>query len=280
MDISIFHKLVYQYSNEVALDPHKLYLFPKLNESLALKNYKLDICPKPSHIYDNIDLEGNIQTVAFFKEKTANLTITAQIEVETLPFNPFDFVFFPFAASQLPFEYEPDEATMLKPFLVKNNVTTLIDQTAREIAAHSGWSTSQFLMNLCTFINKNFSYNIREEGMPNEPEYTLLNKSGSCRDYAVFFISCCKALGLASRFVSGYHFSETLHENHLHAWVEVYLPGGGWRAFDPTQNNAVSNLHIPIASSVFPEKIGPVSGTYRGKSHSTLKTEVIVKAIA
>lgn len=279
MKFAITHKLDYQYSSEVSLDPHIIYLFPKLNESLALKAYSLKITPLPSHIYQNIDLEGNIQSVAFFKHKTKRLQVEANIEVETLPFNPFDFVFFPFDGSQLPFQYTENDLKIIGAYLTKENVTTLIDQVARNLAAEVGWSTAKFLMKLCDFINKSFKYSVREEGMPQSPEYTYLQKIGSCRDYAVFFIACCQALGIAARFVSGYYYSKTLEKNYLHAWAEVYLPGGGWRAFDPTQNNAVSNLHIPMASSLFPEKIGPVTGTYRGKCTSFLDTEVIVKNI-
>lgn len=279
MNISISHNLTYQYSNKVSLDPHGLYLFPKINESLSLLNFNLEISPEPSQIYHNTDLEGNIQTIAFFNKTTDFLSFNAKIEVKTQAFNPFDFVFFPFNASSLPFIYTADEQMVLAPYLQKNGITTLIDQTARSIAAESGWQTSKYLMNLCGFINKNFNYLVREEGQPFEPEYTLLQKSGSCRDFSVLFIAFCRTIGLAARFVSGYYYSKTLVHNYLHAWVEVYLPGGGWRGFDPTQNTAVSNHHIPIAASVFPEKIGPVTGSFRGKSSSLLETEVIVREI-
>ncbi len=279
MNISISHSLTYQYSNKVSLDPHGIYLFPKINESLSLQKFQLEIVPEPSQIYQNIDLEGNIQTIAFFNKNTDFLSFKANIEVVTVPFNPFDFVFFPFNASKLPFEYTPEEKSILAPYLQKIGITTLIDQIARKIAAESGWQTSKFLMNLCGFINKNFDYLIREEGQPFLAEHTLIQKSGSCRDFSVLFIALCRTIGLAARFVSGYYYSKTLQQNYLHAWVEVYLPGGGWRGFDPTQNTAVSNLHIPIAASLFPEKIGPVTGSFRGKSDSVLKTEVIVKKI-
>jgi transglutaminase-like putative cysteine protease len=279
MNIAINHSLDYQYSSEISLDPHIIYLFPKLNESLALKRYDLKIEPLPSHIYQNIDLEGNIQSIAFFKNKTKRLTVRANFEVETLPFNPFDFVFFPFECSSLPFSYSDTDLRIISGYLSKTDVTTLVDQAARSLASEVAWSTAKFLMRLCDFINKSFSYSVREEGPPQSPETTLLKRNGSCRDYSVFFIACCQAMGLAARFVSGYYYSKTLEKNYLHAWAEVYLPGGGWRAFDPTQNNAVSNLHIPLASSLFPEKIGPVTGTFRGKSSSILETTVIVKNI-
>ena len=156
MNISINHHLRYEYSNEVSLDPHTIYLFPKLNESLSLKKFKLDIFPEPSQMYQNIDLEGNIQTIAFFNKKTNHLSFNALIEVEIIAFNPFDFVFFPFEARQLPFNYSENEKLILAPYLEKKNITTLVDQTARSIAYESEWSTAKFLVNLCNYVNKNF----------------------------------------------------------------------------------------------------------------------------
>jgi transglutaminase-like putative cysteine protease len=277
MNLSIEHQLIYKYSHEVSLDPHRIYLYPKLSSNINLKHYAIEIVPKPTQISKNVDGEGNIQFVAFFNKKTTQLSIKATIEVHTEAFNPFDFVYFPFESSKLPFEYHKNELEILAPYIGKNEVTTLIDQTARNIAAEGDWGTNKFLLNLCKYINQNFQYLIREEGAPQDPEYTLIHKSGSCRDYSVFFIACCRALGLASRFVSGYYHTKSGQVNYLHAWVEVYLPGGGWRGFDPTQNNAVSNLHIPLASSCFPEAITPVKGTFRGKCISSLHTSVEVE---
>lgn len=276
MNILVKHSLNYSYSSDVSLDPHIIYLFPRLTENLTLKNYSLNISPEPSNIYQNIDLEGNIQTVAFFNKKTTSLLVDAKMELETSAFNPFDFVFFPFEANQLFFPYTANELSFLNPFLEKSDVTTLIENIARDIAIEVNWSTSNFLMRLCNYINSNFAYQIREEGVPQTPEYTFINRLGSCRDYSVFFISCCRSVGLASRFVSGYFNSQSLDQTYLHAWAEVYLPGGGWRGFDPTQNTAVSDMHIPVASSLFPEKIGPVTGAYRGDANSFLITDVIV----
>ncbi|MES2798244.1 MAG: transglutaminase N-terminal domain-containing protein, partial [Bacteroidota bacterium] len=177
MKITIKHNLTYEYSGEVSLDPHVIYLFPKVSECLILQNFKIEIYPKPSQIYQNVDLEGNIQTVAFFNQKTDRLVFDALINVQTLSFNTFDFVFFPFGASKLPFQYNEAELEILSPYLKKVGVTTLVDQVARKIAADSNWATTKFLMSLCNYIYQNFDYYIREEGLPQNPEYTLLQKA-------------------------------------------------------------------------------------------------------
>jgi transglutaminase-like putative cysteine protease len=89
----------------------------------------------------------------------------------------------------------------------------------------------------------------------------MAQKSGSCRDFAVLFMAACQAVGLAARFVSGYQEGDEAQEaRELHAWPEVYIPGGGWRGFDPTHGLAVCDRHVPLAAAAHPANAAPVSG--------------------
>src|SRR5436853_629755 len=76
--------------------------------------------------------------------------------------------------------------------------------------------------------------------------------------------------GIASRFVSGYQEGVSgLSERDLHAWAEVYLPGGGWRGYDPTLGLAVSDRHIAVAASRTSHGAAPITGTFRGTEATT-----------
>jgi len=75
-----------------------------------------------------------------------------------------------------------------------------------------------------------------EEGVQTGAE-TLAQASGSCRDLAALFIEAVRRLGFGARAVSGYLFdprSAGAAGDTTHAWAEVYLPGAGSIAFDPT----------------------------------------------
>jgi transglutaminase-like putative cysteine protease len=76
----------------------------------------------------------------------------------------------------------------------------------------------------------------------------------------------CRHLGLASRFVSGYLDISDTSWTHAttHAWAEVYLPGPGWKGFDPTSGQLTDNHHIPIAVARHPEAVPPVAGSFVG----------------
>jgi len=284
MIAKIKHLITYHYSAVVSLEPHVLYLNPRKSSLLTINSFALDINPKPVQISKNLDPEGNIQNILFFKEPTNFLQIEMNAVVETTEFNPFDFVYFPFDSKTLPINYTHSYQKTLSPYLGEEGVSTLVEQTARQIASQVKWNTSSFLSELNEFIFKQFAYEIREEGAPNSAEYTLVNRRGSCRDYAVLFSALCRALGLATRFVSGYYVGVAPVDvpnqtHHLHAWVEVYLPGGGWRGYDPTQHEVVAGNHIPLAASCLPEEITPVSGSYRGSATSELITEVSIERV-
>lgn len=279
MKLTVYHTLNYSYSAPVHLTPHYLYLTPRISPYQELISHQLTINPTPTPIIRNVDAETNIQHIAYINEPSDVFNLTSVIEVESKHFNPFDFVYFPFEAQHLPFAYIEREKILLTPYLNNEGITTLIHQTARELAANAGWETGRFLTNVSQYIQSNFSYITRPEGSAYPPEITLIQRSGSCRDFSVLMIAFCKAIGIAARFVSGYCYGAERHEHDLHAWVEVYLPGGGWRGFDPTEGHAIDERYLALAASAQPDHINPVTGSFKSDRgvRSSLETDIYIK---
>jgi transglutaminase/protease-like cytokinesis protein 3 len=76
----------------------------------------------------------------------------------------------------------------------------------------------------------------------------LQGRQGVCQDYAHIMIGILRQQGLPARYVAGYlSLSDERNDSQLHAWVEVYLPGLGWRGFDPTNNLQENEHFIKIA---------------------------------
>ncbi|WAS04080.1 hypothetical protein LQF76_08520 [Gloeomargaritales cyanobacterium VI4D9] len=83
-----------------------------------------------------------------------------------------------------------------------------------------------------------FTYQARETEGTQAPAETLRLRSGTCRDYAWLMIEALRRLGFACRFVRGYLYDPALDQGGAgmvgsgatHAWLQVYLPGAGWRA--------------------------------------------------
>ncbi|MBV9488781.1 MAG: transglutaminase family protein, partial [Verrucomicrobia bacterium] len=115
-------------------------------------------------------------------------------------------------------------------------------------------------------IHDEFPRIIREEGAPNSPEVTLKLRTGSCRDVAVLFVETCREAGIAARFVSGYQKGDPDREarRYMHAWAEVFLPGGGWRGYDPTHGLATADHHVAVAATRRPRDATPIQGAFQG----------------
>jgi transglutaminase-like putative cysteine protease len=66
--------------------------------------------------------------------------------------------------------------------------------------------------------------------------------SGQCEYFASSMVLMLRSQGIPARLVTGFLGGEynpfegyyIVRENNAHAWVEAYLPGKGWRIFDPT----------------------------------------------
>lgn len=270
MKLRVKHELRYDYSAAVSLEPHTLYLYPKIYPHQRLNQYVLHVDPKPSKLVSNIDIEGNTQQVIYFNNPTDSLVVRAETEVESDLYNAYDFFLFPFETQRIPFQYSEADRKLLEPYLERTAVTTLVEQYARQIAAEAKWQTVPFLSHLATTIRTNFVYEVRDEGPATSAELTLISRKGSCRDYSVLYIAACRSLGIAARFVSGYLYGDPMQEHELHAWVEVYLPGAGWRGFDPTEGSVVINHHVFLAASFFHDRLAPLAGSFRGQARSTM----------
>jgi len=128
-------------------------------------------------------------------------------------------------------------------------------------------------------VNRTFRYQARDAHGVQSPAVTLQKNSGSCRDFATLFIEACRCLGLAARFVSGYTLggAATGLGASTHAWAEVYLPGGGWKGFDPTLGLLTTTQHVPVAVSRHSEHAMPVTGSFVGPGSAFWGIEVDVR---
>jgi transglutaminase-like putative cysteine protease len=276
----ITHTTSYTFDRPVFLEPHTLRLRPRCDGSQRVIQFKLDVEPRPAGLSECLDVDGNAVTHAWFDGLTESLTLRSVLEVETLRPNPFDYILADPTAERLPMVYPDALRSRLMPYGSGEAVHDLVAQFARSITTEAGHETLPFLTTLTQRIQGLCQVTTREEGDPQPPEVTLAERRGACRDLTVLFMGACRALGIASRFVSGYQEGDPDQEERpLHAWAEVYLPGGGWRGYDPTCGLAVANRHVAVAAGLSPRDAAPVTGTTRGTGASSrLRAEIHLRA--
>ncbi len=107
---------------------------------------------------------------------------------------------------------------------------------------------------------------------------------GVCQDFTHLTIALLRSQGIPSRYVSGYLYAadpaSATHEDteeivvQTHAWVEAAIPGFGWWAIDPTNDNMVGERHVTIGRGRDYEDVMPLRGVYHGDAEAALSVEV------
>ena len=105
----------------------------------------------------------------------------------------------------------------------------------------------------------------------------IKDRRGVCQDFAHLMIGLCRSVKIPARYISGYLATETASATH--AWVEVFVPGLGWRALDPTHNRQVDETYVKIGHGRDYGDVPPVSGNYRGTLERTMEVEVKITAV-
>lgn len=266
MRYEVVHATAYNYSEPVFLNTHEIRLRPRVDGALRLHRHGLEIHPEPAGMAEGLDLEGNVFTQVWFKDTTDSFRIVNSFEAETLRSNPFNFLA-DACAAMLPLSYPEADRERVAPYLLSSRPQQQVAHLAQTAFDQAGGQTLPFLNAINTLVHRRCSQIVREVGTPLRPEATLDLGQGSCRDLAVLFMECCRIFGVAARFVSGYEAGHPDQDDrYLHAWVEVYLPGGGWRGYDPSQGLAVTDRHIPVAAAGQPIHATPITGSFQGNA--------------
>jgi len=280
--LDIVHTTTYRYRQAVALGPHKLMLRPRETRELRLLSHDLTIAPVATVTWAH-DVAGNAIATANFHAPTDRLLIESRASVGlTAPAWPV----FAIAASaiEFPFVYSADEWTDLGALTQPQ----YLDADGRLRRWVEGFvmgrptDTLSLLKDIGNGVFTQISYRSRESEGTQSPIETLDLGSGSCRDFAVLLAEAARTLGVGSRIVSGYLSDRdgdslgSAGSGSTHAWVELYVPGAGWIAFDPTNRSVGSRNLIPLAVARNIAGVAPVAGSFVGEPSDLSSMEVVV----
>jgi len=277
MILRIRHLTTYSYNHPVVLEPHCLRLTPRADSYSSLLERQLNITPEPCSVSLSVENDGSMSHWVRFKGETSSLTVESKMTISLIPDkNPFYFLIYPPSCLKLPMAYPSELLAELRPFLMEDNIPPPVQEFAFEVLTEAGEETMNFLVMLAQRIKRDFVYEFRQLGAPHQAEDTLSSRRGSCRDFAILYMAVARAMGLAARFVSGYYFEENPDLPDLHAWVEVYIPAGGWRGIDPSLGLACYGHHIALASGASAETVAPIRGFFLKGHAKTLAAMQLV----
>jgi len=279
--LQIYHETLYELTSVVQLGLHQLIIRPREGHDLRIESWRLEISPR-HRIKWHRDAHDNSVASVTFNEPTQLLKVASTVVIQHFDEAPLDFLVADYAV-QYPFSYTADDLAILAPYLEPTDAqaggplrTWLTGFWLPGIRIQ----TYVLLESLCRGIANGLNYRVREEPGVQSPSQTLSSGGGSCRDFAAMFMEAARALGLAARFVSGYLHGAEAGMGATHAWAEVYLPGAGWKGFDPTIGKLTGSDHIPVAVARRPEAVPPVAGTFTGPSGASARMLVTVNVLS
>lgn len=280
LNLKVRHRTTYTFSTEVFLEPHILLFRPGTAAQHHLLKFDLNIHPTPAGNTVLLDPFDNLAHHVWFNEMTQTLVVEARSVLEMRPYTPLDFLIYPFEAGRLGYAYPPHLHTVLRPYLEDLADDPRVAALAAEIEEKYGSRTIDYIVGSTEYIHQNFERILRVEGHAMAPGETIAKGEGSCRDLSRLHMAILRRVGLAARFVSGYlYLGPEADEHELHAWTEVFVPGGGWVGADPTIGLLSGNDHIRLATAYVPHLTLPIQGTFRGKATVQMETNLEMTAL-
>lgn len=273
------HTTIYSYGRPVRLGNHRLMLRPRDSHDLRLIQTNLNLSPAASIRWIH-DVFGNSIAIASFSDPTTELRIESTLRLETFAIKRPAFQISPEAVSY-PFIYSADDRIDLGRLLDRqySDPAERVGSWARGFVRSNPTDTLALLADLNSGIAKWITYQSRETEGTQTPNETLNRGFGSCRDFAVLLIEAARCLGFGARVVSGYLYNPSATATGAgttHAWADVYVPGSGWIAYDPTNGTIDGGDLIRVAVTRDISQAVPIAGSFVGASDSYLGMTVEV----
>jgi len=280
MHISLVHRTTFTYVGKVTDSFNEVRLKPVDDASQACRAFSLQIEPA-TQTREYKDFYGN--SVHYFDVSAPHpaLMVEAISEVETVPNALRPAV--PVVSHESADAQSENE--LRTEFLVDSHYVPLAVEIWKEAqdALKDGrtdiWSD---VKTICRHVFTQFAYKPKSTGVQTLATDALKLRHGVCQDFAHVALGMCRASGIPARYVSGYFIRlqrqpDDNEPEASHAWIEAFIPGFGWAAYDPTHDRVADDRYIKVASGRDYADIRPVSGTYRGGKTKSLAVDVRVR---
>jgi len=281
MLLRVRHSTTYRYRRPVTLAPHRLMLRPRDSHALRVVRTGLAISPAAT-VHWCLDVFGNSVAIATFTEPANTLRVESTLTVEQFPADPL-LLSIDWNVATYPFSYSAAERIDLGGLLVPHypDPEGKLAAWARSFVLGDRTGTMALLADLNSGISTQFRYQSRDQEGTQAPLETMARGWGACRDFAVLLVDAARWLGFGARLVSGYldtsyGLEGSRDRGATHAWAELFLPGAGWTAFDPTNAIVGEEGLIRVAVGREMSQIIPIAGSFVGATDDFLDMNVEV----
>lgn len=276
MKWEITHRTSYAYASPVRDSFNEARLQPFSDEWQTVDNFLLKVLPA-ARLRHHHDFYSNVVHHFEIVEPHSTLLVESNLRVTTKPRPLLALDATPFPLVRIG---EAAREPRVFEFLQESRFVELSPEVWRlALDATDGvadaWQAAQALMKC---VHSTLKYESNSTSVHTHARDVLRDKRGVCQDFAHVMIGLCRVMKIPALYVSGYLATEVASATH--AWVEVLIPGIGWRGLDPTHDCQVNETYIKIAVGRDYADVPPVTGQYKGTLDRQLTVEVKVSAVA
>ena len=273
MKFEITHRTSYTYASPVRDSFNEVRLQPFNNHVQTVDHFLLKVLPA-ARLRHHHDFYSNVVHHFEIAEPHTTLSVESQLRVSTK--NPT-----PLALDATPWPLARIGEALREPrvfdFLQDSHYVENSPEVWRQaLDATAGvadtWQAAQALMRT---VHAELRYEPNSTTVHTHASDVLRDKRGVCQDFAHVMIAQCRALKIPALYVSGYLATEIASATH--AWMEILVPGVGWRGLDPTHNRPVDENYVKLAVGRDYADVPPVAGNYKGTTDRKLEVQVTIK---
>ena len=273
MKFEIFHRTHYAYASPVRESFNAVRLQPLSNERQTVESFLLKVLPT-ARLRHYHDFYSNYVHHFEIAEPHSVLSIESRLEITTHNRPPLPANARPASLARLP---EALQQGRCYDFIQDSRFVELTPEVWRLAvdATHGEDDVWQSALRLMAYVHGALKYQSNSTHVHTPMRDVLAQGRGVCQDFAHVMIGLCRSLKIPALYVSGYLATQAASATH--AWTEVFVPGTGWRALDPTHNCQPDETYVKIGVGRDYADVPPVSGTYKGTTDRTLSVEVKIE---
>lgn len=279
------HETSYSYDADVTDSYGVAHVVPRELAWQRVLEHRVAITPEPSDLRTDVDALGNTVTYFQVDRPHRRLVVEARglLEVDAAPHDE--------TALAVPWEQarpmrRPDVPDAWRAVdLALASPAVSLAEAAHAYAARSlapGRPLGEAVRELAARVHADFEYQPGATTVSSTVEDVVAARAGVCQDFAHLMLAGLRSHGLAGRYVSGYLATQPppgqerlVGADASHAWVAVWVPGDGWLALDPTNDQATDERYVTLAWGRDYADVTPVKGVIVTEAeHSRLEVAV------
>ncbi len=207
--------------------------------------------------------------------------------MDLLDVDPFAFAGLPIHPS-FPLVWMPWEQKMLQPYLTPPELpeTQLMElyDYAMSFVERNRRDLMETLFDINLTLFRQYQYVPDSTSLETTPVPDLHQQEGRLSGLRQRLHHPGASLGIPARYVCGYLYTGNTGESRArsdasHAWLQLYIPDVGWKAFDPTNGVLPRTDHVRVAYGRHYRDTAPTAGTLYTGANETLHIDVEVKDI-